>query len=194
MFAFWAARNRCYVLLTFKNTGSIIAESKRFNLNQRCSGPVPVDFSIFNSRSWFRIADYTPAPPKMGRGVTGFTLTPVCQSVSATFFKKNSFISSWHLPLWVNLWTPIHFRVPTINFGPRVADMWPKWVSGTFWKNYLLNSFHTWHLPNDSLHPYSFFVPVVILDPLLLKIWPKIRFPELFRKIDCSIPFILGIL
>ena len=31
-------------------------------------------------------------------------------------------------------------------------------VSGTFWKNYWLNSFHTWHLPlwGESIDPYSF--------------------------------------
>ena len=39
-------------------------------------------------------------------------------------------------------------------------------VSGTFWKNYWLNSFHTWHLPlwGDSLDPYHFPVPSLIFS------------------------------
>ena len=44
--------------------------------------------------------------------------------------------------------TPIHFRVPSLIFIPLVAKYLAKnGVSGTFWKNCWLNSFHTWHLP-----------------------------------------------
>ena len=52
-----------------------------------------------------------------------------------------------------------HFRVPTINFGPLMAKyLSENGVSGIFLMNYLLNSFHTWHLPlrDESLDPYTF--------------------------------------
>ena len=49
---------------------------------------------------------------------------------------------------WVS-WplTPVHFRVPSLIFGPLVAKyLAENGVSGTFWRNYWLNSFYTWHL------------------------------------------------
>ena len=44
-----------------------------------------------------------------------------------------------------------------MSVSPSVRPSVDK-VSGTFWKNYWLNSFHTWQLPlwGESLDPYSF--------------------------------------
>ena len=59
----------------------------------------------------------------------------------------------------VSLLTPIHFRVPSLIFGPLVAKYFAKnGVSGTLWKNNWLNSFHTWYLSlwGESLDPCSF--------------------------------------
>ena len=58
--------------------------------------------------------------------------------------------------------TPMSVRP---SFRPSV-----NMVSGTFWKNYWLNSFHTRHLPlwGEYLDPYFFFrVPSLIFGPLL---------------------------
>ena len=82
--------------------------------------------------------------------------------VSGTFWKKT--IDSIHFipgiyPYWVRLLTSIHTRVPRLIFGPLVAKYWAKnGVSGTFWKNYWLNWFHTWHLPlwGEFIDPYRF--------------------------------------
>ena len=59
---------------------------------------------------------------------------------------------------WVLL-TPIHFGVPSLIFGPLVAKyLAENGISGIFWKNYWLNSFHTWYLSlwGESLDPYTF--------------------------------------
>ena len=59
----------------------------------------------------------------------------------------------------MSLLTPIHFRDPSLIFGPLVTKYLAKnGVSGTFWKKYWLNSFHTWHLSlwGESLDPYTF--------------------------------------
>ena len=54
-------------------------------------------------------------------------------------------------PYGVNLLTPIHFRVSSVIFGPLVAKyLTENGVSGTFWKNYWLNSFFS--LKNSHLH------------------------------------------
>ena len=54
-------------------------------------------------------------------------------------FEKNYWLNSfhtWHLPIWVSLLTSIHFRVPSLIFGPLVAKyLAENGVSGTFWKN-----------------------------------------------------------
>ena len=51
-------------------------------------------------------------------------------------------------PYGVSFFTPIRFRVPSLIFGPLVTKyLAENGVSGTFWKNYRLNSFHTLHLP-----------------------------------------------
>ena len=62
-------------------------------------------------------------------------------------------------PYWISLFTSIHFRVPSLICGPLVVKYFAEnGVSGTFWKTYWPNSFHTWHLPlwDESLDPYSF--------------------------------------
>ena len=62
-------------------------------------------------------------------------------------------------PYGVSLLNPIHFCVPSLIFGPQVAKyLAENGVSGTFWKNYWPNSFHTWHIPlwGESLEPYTF--------------------------------------
>ena len=99
-------------------------------------------------------------------GYTGFTPMSVRPSVSGTFWKIT--IGSIHFipgiyPYGVSLLTPIHFCVPTLIFGPLVARYLAKYlaengVSGTFWKNWLLNSFHTWRLPlwGEFLDSYTF--------------------------------------
>ena len=82
--------------------------------------------------------------------------------VSGTFFKHywpNSF-HTWHLyPYAVSLLIPIHVHVPSLIFGPLVAKyLAANGVSGTFFKKYWLNSFHTCHLPlwGEFLDPYTF--------------------------------------
>ena len=51
-------------------------------------------------------------------------------------------------PYGVSLLTSTHFRIPSsLIFGPLVAKyLAENGVSGTFWKNFWLNSFHTWYL------------------------------------------------
>ena len=63
-------------------------------------------------------------------------------------------------PYGVSFLTPVHFRVPSLICGPLVAKyLAGNGVSGTFWKNYWLNSFHTGHLSlwGESLDPYTFW-------------------------------------
>ena len=97
----------------------------------------------------------------------------------------------------MSLLTPIHFRVPSLIFGPLVAKyLAENGVSGTFWKKYWPSSFHTWHLPlwGESLDPYTFFVFLALFSALWWpNIWPKMGFPELFEKNIGSINFIPGI-
>ena len=141
---------------------------------------------------------YTPAPPKVEWGYTGFiwmsvhpSVRPSVDKVSGTFWKLLAqFISylaftlmgwvSWPLFIfvflasflalwWPNIWpkmgfaelfektigpihfipgiyrygvsllTPIHFRLPSLIFGPLVAKyLAENWVCRTFWKNYWL--------------------------------------------------------
>ena len=49
------------------------------------------------------------------------------------------------------------FMAAEIKFSKDVRPSVDK-VSEIFWKNYWLNSFHTWHLPlwGESLDPYTF--------------------------------------
>ena len=56
-------------------------------------------------------------------------------------------------PDGVSLLTPIHFRVPSLIFDPLVAKyLSENGVSGTFWKNYWLNSFFSWRIPTCVAH------------------------------------------
>ena len=56
-----------------------------------------------------------------------------------------------------------------LSVRPSVCPSVDK-VSRTFWKNYWLNSFHTWHLPLWSLlTPIHFRVPSFIFGPLVAK-------------------------
>ena len=62
-------------------------------------------------------------------------------------------------PYGMSHFSPIYFRVPSLIFGPLVATyLAANGVSGTFWKIYWLNSFHTWHLSlwGESLDSYTF--------------------------------------
>ena len=62
-------------------------------------------------------------------------------------------------PYGVSLLTPIHFCAPSLIFGPLVAKyLAENGFSRIFWKNYWLNSFHTWYLSlwGESLDPYTF--------------------------------------
>ena len=99
-------------------------------------------------------------------------------------FKRRS-CDTWHLSLWVSLLTPIHSCVPSLIFGPLMAKYLAKnGVSGTFLKNYWLNSFHTWHLSlwGESLDLLYIFVFLASFSALW---WPNIcgnffTFPKLF--------------
>ena len=72
---------------------------------------------------------------------------PSVDEVSERFEKKCSihFIPDIY-PYGVNILARIHFRVPAVKFGPLMA----KYLSEngvSFFFNYLLYSFDTWHLP-----------------------------------------------
>ena len=80
----------------------------------------------------------TPAPLKVEWGHTGFTLTSVGLSVCRLGFwnfMKNYWLNHLIpgiLPYGLSLLIPIHFPVPSINFGPLVAKYLAKnWVSRT---------------------------------------------------------------
>ena len=124
----------------------------------------------------------------------------VCPSISGTFWKIT--IGSIHFipgiyPYGVSQLTPIHFRVPTLIFGPLVAKyLAENGVSGTFWKNYWLNSFHTWHLSlwGESLDPYTFSCSYPHFRPSGGQIFGrKWGFLNFFKKNIGSIHFIPGI-
>ena len=127
--------------------------------------------SLFSAESLLPCSCKVFVIPQLHRRWNGGILdSPRCLSVrpsiSGTFWKIT--IGSIHFipgiyPYGVSLLTPIHFRVPTLIFGPLVAKYLAKYlaengVSGTFWKNYWLNSFHTWHLPlwGEFLDSYTF--------------------------------------
>ena len=81
-------------------------------------------------------------------------------------------------PYWASLLTPLHFRIPSLIFGHLVAKyLAENGVSGTFWKNYWLNSFRTWHLPLwvSLLIPVYFRVPSLIFGLLVAKYWVENR-------------------
>ena len=137
-------------------------------------------FAVIDSTKWSayvlhwaivetpQVSFYTPAPPKVEWGYTGFTPMSVRPSVrlsvdkvSGTFWKT---IGSIHFipgiyPYGVSLLTLFHLRVPSLIFGPLAAKYFAEnWVSGIFFKNCWPNSFHTLHLPlwGESLDPSAF--------------------------------------
>ena len=102
-------------------------------------------------------------------------------------------------PYGVSLLTPIHFRVPSLIYGPLVAKYLAKnGVSGNFLKNCWPNSLHSWHLPlwmGWVSWPLYIFVFLASFTALWWpNIWPKMGFPELFEKTISSIHFIPGFL
>ena len=103
---------------------------------------------------------YIPTPPKVEWGYTGFTPMSVRPSVRPSVCRQGF----------------RNFFVPSLIFGPLVAKyLAENGVSGTFWKNYWLNSFHTWHLSlwGESLDPYTFYAPSLIFGPLVAKYLAK---------------------
>ena len=85
----------------------------------------------------------------------------------------------------VSLLTPMYFRVPSLIFSPLVAKyLAENGVSGTFWKNYWLISFHVWHLPYgvNFLTPIHFPVPSLIFGPLMAKYLAKNGVSRTFWK------------
>ena len=138
---------------------------------------------------------YTPAPPKVEWWYTGFipmsvrpSARPSLDKVSGTFWKKllAQFISyPVFKPYEVSLLTFIHFRFPSLIFCPLVAKYLAGYgVSGTFWKNYWLNSLHTWHLPlwGEFYDPYTFRVPSLIFGCLVAKYLVENGVSALFEK------------
>ena len=115
---------------------------------------------------------YTPAPPKVEWGYTGFTpmsvrpsvrpsFRPSVDKVSGTFWKKllAQFISYLAFPLMGWVLNLIHFHVPSPFSALWWPNLWPKMgFPELFENNYWPNSFHTWHLPlwGESLDPYTF--------------------------------------
>ena len=94
-------------------------------------------------------------------------------------------------PYGVSLLTPIHFRVPSLIFGPLVAKyLAENEISGFFWKkllaqfisylDFILMGWVSWPL-------YIFEFLASFLALWWPNIWPKLGFPELFEKTIGSI-------
>ena len=110
-------------------------------------------------------------------------------------------ISSIHFipgnyPYGVSFLTPIHFRVPSLIFGPLVAKyLAENGVSGTFWKG--IGSIH--FIPGiypygvSLLTPIHFRVPSLIFGPLVAKYLVENRASGTFWKAIGSIHYIPGI-
>ena len=103
------------------------------------------------------------------------------------FFEK--IVGSIHFvpginPYGVSLLTPIHCRVPSLIFDPLVAKyLAENGVSGTFWKNYWLNSFHNLAFTLMGWVSWPLYIFVFLASCSVLwwpNIWPKMGFPELF--------------
>ena len=90
----------------------------------------------------------------------------ICRQGFRNFLKKllAQFISylAFTLMGWVS-W-PLYIFVFLASFRSSGGQIFG-WngVSGTFWKNYWLNSLYIWHLPSwdESLDPYSFLWVVI---------------------------------
>ena len=137
---------------------------------------------------WEAQYHYTPAPPKVEWGYTGFTQMSVrpVDKVSGTFWKKLSaqFISYLEFnPYGVSHLIPIHFRVPSLIFDPLVVKyLAENGVSGTFWKKILaqLISYLAFILMGWVSWPLYIFLFLATFSPLWRpNIWPKMGFPEL---------------
>ena len=93
--------------------------------------------------------------------------------------------------------TPTNFCVPAIYFGGGQIFA-QKWGRRNFLKNYLLDSFDTWHLPiwgesvTESLDPYSLSYLYCQLQPAGL-ICLKMKFDEFIKKNISSIHLIPSI-
>ena len=109
---------------------------------------------------------YTPAPPKVEWGYTGFTPMSVRPSVRLyTRFpelsEKNYWLNSfhtWHLPLWGDSLDPYSLSCSLPHFWPLGGQIFDrKRGFRNFLKKLLANSFHTWNLPlwGESLDPYT---------------------------------------
>ena len=106
-------------------------------------------------------------------------------------------LHTWHLPLGCEFLAPIHFRVPSLIFGPLVAKyLAENGVSGTFWKT--IGSIH--FIP--GIYPYgvSLLTPIhclvlsLIFGPLVAKYLVENRVSEtFFKKTIGSINYIPGI-
>ena len=134
------------------------------------------------------------SPHSTEGGIGVYWIHPdVCPSVCLqtrflTLFEKT--ISSIHFtpgiyPYGVSLLSPIHFRVPSINFDPLVAKYFGKnGVSGTFWRNYQMAQFIsnlTFTLMEWVSWPLLIFVFLALIVALLWSnIWPKMGSQELF--------------
>ena len=146
----------------------------------------------------FVVTHYTPAPPKVERGYTGFTLMSVrpsvcpsvCPSVgkvSATF-RENYWLNSfhpWDLYLWGKSLDPCRFSCSCRIFGPLVAKNWLKiGVSAIFAKT--VGSIH--FIPGIYTYGVSLWTPIdfrvraLIFGPLVAKNWPKIGVSATFRE------------
>ena len=81
-----------------------------------------------------------PAPPKVEWRCTGFTLTSVWPWTSFQEFFENVigsiYFISGNYPYAVRLFSPIHFRDPSDNFGPLLA----KYLSGKGFPDFLKTS------------------------------------------------------
>ena len=97
----------------------------------------------------------------------------------------------------VSFFTPVHFRVPSLIFGPLVAKcLAENGVSGIFWKKLLAQfiSYLAFTLMGWVSWPLCIFVFLASFSaPWWPNIWPKMGFPELFEKTIGSIHFIPGI-
>ena len=145
---------------------------------------------------------YTPAPPKVEWGYTGFTLSvrpsvrpsirPSGDKVSGTFWKNwwfNSF-HTWHLPLWGESLVQPHFQ-PS---GGQIFGR--KWGFRNFLKKLLAQfiSYLAFTLMGWVSWPLYIFVFLASFPALWWpNIWPKMGSPELFEKTIGSIHFIPGI-
>ena len=87
-------------------------------------------------------------------------------------------------PYGVSLLTHIHFGVSSLIFGPLVAKyLAENGVSGTFWKNYWLNSLHSWPLTLMGWVSWPLYIFVFLASFSALwwpNIWPKITAWRIF--------------